>query len=201
MYLPPTLTRLIELFSKLPSIGPRTAQRLAFHILMAPQEQAEQLSRAIIEARGRVRFCRTCNNITEDEICGICRDERRDRSIICVVEEPQDLLAIERSGGFKGVYHVLLGAISPLEGIGPDDLKMDGLLARLNGEEIKEVLIATNPNTEGETTSLYITKFLKPRGIRLTRLARGIPVGGDLESTDGATLTTAFEGRREIIIN
>lgn len=198
MYLPTSLKRLIEALTRLPAIGPKSAHRLAFHILKTPRQEVEWLSRAIIEAKERVHFCKVCNNITEDEVCRICQDQRRDRSIICVVEEPRDLIAMEKSGGFKGVYHVLLGAIAPLEGVGPDDLKIEGLLRRLDGGGVREVLIATNPNTAGEATSLYLAKLIRPLRIKLTRLARGIPVGGSLEYTDEVTLTKAFEGRREI---
>lgn len=199
MYLPPTLTRLIEALTRLPTIGPKTAQRLAFHILTkAGADEVKSLADALIEVKERIHLCKICNNITEEEVCQICRDERRDRSIICVVEESRDLIAMERSGRFKGVYHVLLGAISPLEGVGPDDLKIDQLLRRLNSGQVKEVLIATNANLEGEATSLYLAKKIKPLGIRLTHLAYGLAVGGNLEYTDEVTLAKAFEGRREI---
>lgn len=199
MYLPPALTRLIEALTKLPTIGPKTAQRLAFHIMKAvPRLEVERLAKALIEVKERIHFCKICNNITEDEVCRICRDEKRDRSIICVVEEARDLIAMEKAGKFRGVYHVLLGAISPLEGVGPNDLKIDQLLRRLNSDKVREVLIATNANVEGEATSLYLAKLIKPLGVRLTRLARGIPVGGNLEYTDEVTLTKALEGRIEI---
>lgn len=198
-YLPPTLTRLIEALIRLPSIGPKTAQRLAFHIVKAvPFKEVEELARSLIEVKTRIHFCKICNNITEEEVCQICKDESRDRSIVCVVEEASDLIAIEKAGRFRGVYHVLQGAISPLNGIGPNDLKIEQLIRRLDSGKIKEVVIATNADVEGDATTLYLADLIKPLGVRLTRLAHGIPAGGSLEYTDEVTLGRALEERREI---
>jgi recombination protein RecR len=190
------VARLIEEFNKLPGIGPKTAQRLTFHLLRMPAEEARGLAEAIVEVKERIGFCSTCFNITESDPCWICRGAR-DRSMICVVEEPLDVLALERTGHYKGLYHVLHGAISPMEGIGPEELRIRELLGRL-GEGVQEVILATNPNLEGEATAMYLTKLLSPLGPRVTRLARGLPVGGDLEYADEVTLTRALEGRREL---
>ena len=190
------VARLIEEFNKLPGIGPKTAQRLTFYLLRMPNEEARALADAIVEVKERIGFCSTCFNITESDPCWICRGAR-DRAAICVVEEPLDVLAIERTGAFKGLYHVLHGAISPMEGIGPEELRIHELLGRL-GDGVSEVILATNPNLEGEATAMYITKLLSPLGVRVTRLARGLPVGGDLEYADEVTLTRALEGRREL---
>lgn len=196
---PRSVTRLIEEFHRLPGIGPKTAQRLTFFLLRAPKDQAESLAEAITELKARIVTCSICANIAEQNPCAICRDESRDRSIVCVVEEPLDVLAIERTREYRGLYHVLHGAISPVEGIGPDELKIQELLMRVQSDSVvKEIVLATNPNLEGEATAMYIERLIKPSGIRLTRLARGLPVGGDLEYADEVTLTRALEGRREV---
>ena len=192
------VSRLIDEFSRLPGIGPKTASRLTFYLLRAPREQALALADALRELKERTVFCSICFNTTETSPCPICRDEGRDRSIICVVEEPLDVLAIERTREYKGLYHVLHGAISPVEGIGPDELKIHELLERLKVEPIKEVLLASNPNLEGEATAMYLARLIAPLGLHVTRLARGLPVGGDLEYADEVTLTQALEGRREM---
>lgn len=195
---PLSVTRLIDEFHRLPGIGPKTAQRLTFYLLRAPKAQVEQLAEAIRDLREKITTCSICQNIAESNPCSICADESRDHSIICVVEEPLDLVAIERTREYKGLYHVLHGAISPVEGIGPEDLRIKELLDRLRDGRVQEVLLATNPNLEGEATAMYIERLVKPLGIRLTRLARGLPVGGDLEYADEVTLTRALEGRREV---
>jgi recombination protein RecR len=192
------VAKLIDEFSRLPGIGPKTASRLTFYLLRTPKEQALALADALRELKEQTVFCSTCFNIAEASPCPICRDESRDRSIICVVEEPLDVLAIERTREYKGLYHVLHGAISPVEGIGPDKLKIHELLERLKVEPVKEVLLATNPNLEGEATAMYLARLIAPLGLRVTRLARGLPVGGDLEYADEVTLTRALEGRREM---
>lgn len=195
---PRSVTRLIEEFHRLPGIGPKTAQRLTFYLLRAPKVQVEQLAESIMDLRTRITTCSICCNISEADPCDICRDDSRDHSQICVVEEPLDMVALERTRQYKGVYHVLHGAISPVEGIGPEELRIRELLKRLGGDHVKEVLLATNPNIEGEATAMYIERLVKPLGIRLTRLARGLPVGGDLEYADEVTLTRALEGRSEM---
>ncbi len=195
---PASVTRLIEAFAQLPGIGPKTASRLTFYLLRRPPEQAEALADALRELKQKTLFCSICFNITEEDPCPVCRDESRDRSIICVVEEPLDVLAIERTGEYRGLYHVLHGAISPVEGIGPDELRINELLARLRAEPVQEVLLATNPNLEGEATAMYLARLLEPLGVRVTRLARGLPVGGDLEYADSVTLGRALQGRREM---
>jgi recombination protein RecR len=195
---PRPVTRLIEEFHRLPGIGPKTAQRLTFYLLRAPKEQVEQLADSIRDMRTRITTCSVCCNISEDNPCDICRDDSRDHSEICVVEEPLDMVALERTRQYRGVYHVLNGAISPVEGIGPEDLRIRELLSRLRNEHVSEVLLATNPNIEGEATAMYLERLIKPLGIRLTRLARGLPVGGDLEYADEVTLTRALEGRSEV---
>jgi recombination protein RecR len=196
---PRSVTRLIEEFHRLPGIGPKTAQRLTFYLLRAPKEQAESLAEALAELKQRIVTCSVCANIAEENPCAICRDDSRDRSIVCVVEEPLDVLAIERTREYRGLYHVLHGAISPVEGIGPDELKIQELLTRIQRNPgIKEIVMATNPNLEGEATAMYLERLIKPLGMRLTRLARGLPVGGDLEYADEVTLTRALEGRREV---
>jgi recombination protein RecR len=195
---PEPVTRLIEAFAQLPGIGPKTASRLTFYLLRRPAEQSEVLADALRDLKQKIVFCSTCFNITEASPCAICRDEGRDRSIICVVEEPLDVVAIDRTGGYRGLYHVLHGAISPVEGIGPDELRIDELLTRLKAEPVQEVLLATNPNLEGEATGMYLARLLQPLGVRVTRLARGLPVGGDLEYADAVTLGRALEGRSEI---
>jgi recombination protein RecR len=195
---PEPVTRLIEAFAQLPGIGPKTASRLTFYLLRRPAEQAEALAGALRDLKQKTVFCSTCYNITEASPCPVCRDEGRDRSVICVVEEPLDVLAIDRTGEYRGLYHVLHGAISPVEGIGPDELRINELLARLKKEPAQEVLLATNPNLEGEATAMYVARLLQPLGVRVTRLARGLPVGGDLEYADAVTLGRALQGRREM---
>jgi len=192
------LARLIEELSKMPTVGPKTAQRLAFYILGMPPEDAARLSQAILDAKARIRHCSICFHLTDVDPCAICSAPNRSAEVICVVEDPRDVLAMERTREFKGRYHVLHGAISPLDGIGPDDLKIAELLHRVKGGEVKEVIVATNPRVEGEATAIYLAGILKPLGIKVTRLAHGLPVGGDLEYADEVTLARALEGRREI---
>jgi len=196
---PRSLNRLINELGKLPGIGGKTAQRLAFHVLSLSDREAEALASAITEAKQTLHYCSVCGNLTDREVCGICSDETRDRSAICVVETPQDVMAMERIREFRGTYHVLHGAISPAEGVGPSDINLKSLIERLqSSDEVKEVIIATNPNIEGEATAMYIARLLKPAGIKVTRIAHGIPVGGDLEYADEVTLLKAMEGRREL---
>jgi recombination protein RecR len=192
------LARLIDEFHKLPGIGPKSAQRLAYYLLRMPTVDAQALAAAILEVKERVTLCSICQNVTEVDPCRVCSDDRRDRTIICVVEEPLDILALERSRSYQGLYHVLHGAISPMEGIGPEDLKVTELLQRMRSDEVTEIILATNPNLEGEATAMYLTRLLKPLGVRVTRLARGLPVGGDLEYADDVTLARALEGRQEM---
>ncbi|MCL5110965.1 MAG: recombination mediator RecR [Chloroflexi bacterium] len=192
------VVRLIEELSKLPGIGPKTAQRLTFFLLRSPGEQARDLAQAIIEVKEKIGFCSTCFNITESDPCRICADPARDPSVICVVEEPLDILALERTRSFKGLYHVLHGAISPMDGIGPEDLRIRELLTRLQRDTVKEVILAVNPNLEGEATGMYLSRLIAPLGVKVTRLARGLPVGGDLEYADEVTLTRALEGRQPV---
>jgi len=196
-YTPP-VQALIDELGRLPGIGPKSAQRLAFHLLKTSADEARRLADAIIEAKARVRFCARCFNVADAELCPICADERRERGVLCVVEESRDIVAIERTGEYRGRYHVLLGAINPLEGVGPEQLKVRELLVRLEPEEIAEVIVCTNPNTEGEVTAMYLARLLKPLGVRITRIASGLPVGGDLEYADELTLGRALEGRREL---
>lgn len=191
-----SIDRLIEEFSKLPGIGRKTAMRLAFYILKEDKTEAERLAQALVDVKERVKYCSICFNITESDPCFVCQDEKRDKSIICVVEEANDVLALEKTGEYKGLYHVLGGALSPLDGIGPDNLRAKELLLRLK-EGVNEVILATNPNVEGEATAIYLSKLIKPLGIKVTRIARGLPVGGDLEYADQVTLMRALEGRRE----
>jgi recombination protein RecR len=195
---PVSMKALIEEFSKMPGIGPKSAQRLAFYVLRSGMHDAKALAGAIIKVKESVRFCKVCNNLSDEETCEICRSPSRNKSVLCVVEEPNDIVIIERSGNFSGLYHVLLGSLSPLDGIGPSDLKIEELVSRVRKERFKEIIIATDFNTEGEATALYIQKALKGCGARITRVAYGIPVGGDLEYADQATIIKAFEGRREI---
>ena len=197
MSLPDPLTRLIEELQRLPGIGPKGAQRLAFHILKSPREQAERLVDAVREVKERVTYCSVCNNITDVDPCAFCSSDARDARMICVVEEPQNVAAIEKTREFKGLYHVLMGALSPLQGIGPDDLKIKGLLGRVN-EGVHEVILATNPNVEGEATAIYLARLLKPLGVKVTRIAMGVPVGSDLEYADEVTMHKSMEGRREV---
>jgi recombination protein RecR len=197
MSLPDPLVRLIEELQRLPGIGPKGAQRLAFHILKTPREQADRLADAVREVKERVTYCSICNNITDADPCAICRSDARDRHVICVVEEPQNVSGVEKTREFKGLYHVLMGALSPLQGIGPDDLKIKGLLGRIN-DGVNEVILATNPNVEGEATAIYLARLLKPLGVKVTRIAMGVPVGSDLEYADEITMHKAMEGRREV---
>jgi recombination protein RecR len=189
---------LIDELGRLPGIGPKSAQRIAFHLLKVDSTDAERLARAITEVKARVHFCRLCWNVAEGDICRICKDARRDATLVCVVEEPRDLVAMEKTREFRGRYHVLGGAISPIEGVGPDDLHIRELLGRIQPDGIREVILATNPNVEGEATAMYLARLLSPLGVRVTRLASGLPVGGDLEYADEVTLGRAFAGRREM---
>jgi recombination protein RecR len=189
---------LIDELGRLPGVGPKSAQRIAFYLLKTPPEDAKRLASAIVEAKDRVSWCRRCYNLAEGELCTFCRDERRVPHLVCVVEEPRDIVAIERTNEFRGRYHVLQGAISPIEGIGPEQLRVKELLARIPDEEIAEVILATNPNIEGEATAMYLARLLKPMGLKVTRIASGLPVGGDLEYADEVTLGRALEGRREV---
>ena len=189
---------LIDELGRLPGIGPKSAQRIAFHLLKVTDDDAQRLAAAITEAKAKVRFCERCWNVAEGPLCPICADDRRDSSVLCVVEESRDIVALERTGEFRGRYHVLLGAMNPLEGIGPEHLKMKELLARLDPEGVTEVIVCTNPNTEGEVTALYIARMLRTLGVKVTRIASGLPVGGDLEYADELTLGRALEGRREM---
>ena len=195
---PEPLVRLIEEFKKLPGIGAKSAQRLAFHILRTPRDETERLCDALRDVKERVTYCSVCNNITDVNPCGICTDDSRDRRVICVVEEPQNVGAVEKTRGFRGLYHVLMGALSPLQGVGPDDLRIKGLLDRVAGGSLEEVILATNPTVEGEATAIYLARLLKPLGLRVTRIATGIPVGSDLEYADEVTMGKAMEGRREV---
>ena len=192
-----TIEKLIEEFSKFPGIGKKTAQRMAFYILKNKKEAAEALAQALLDMKEKVHYCSICFNMTEEDPCNICKDEKRERSIICVVEEANDVVALEKTNQYKGLFHVLGGVLSPLDGIGPDELKIKELLFRLKGKKVKEVILATNPNTEGEATAIYIAKLIKPLGIKVTRIARGLPAGGDLEYADQVTLANAIEGRIE----
>ncbi len=189
---------LIDELGRLPGIGPKSAQRIAFYLLRVPKEDAMRLAKAIVEAKERVTFCQRCFNVSVGELCGICSDDRRDHGLLCVVEEPRDIVAVERTGEFRGRYHVLGGAISPIEGVGPDQLRVKELLARLEPEEVTEVILCTNPNIEGEATAMYLGRLLGPLGLKVTRIASGLPVGGDLEYADELTLGRALEGRREV---
>jgi recombination protein RecR len=196
--LPEPLARLVEQLQKLPGIGAKGAQRLAFHILKTPRDDAERLCDAIRDVKEQVTYCSTCNNITAIDPCMYCSNDERDRKIICVIEEPQNVMVVEKTREFRGLYHVLMGALSPLHGVGPDDLKIKGLLHRVANGGVEEVIIATSPTVEGEATALYLARLLKPLGVRVTRIAMGIPVGSDLEYADEVTMTRAMEGRRDI---
>jgi recombination protein RecR len=196
--LPEPLARLVEQLQKLPGIGAKSAQRLAFHILRHPRDEAEQLCTAIRDVKERVTYCSTCNNITDADPCGFCTSATRDQKVICVVEEPQNVAVVEKTREFRGLYHVLMGALSPLQGVGPDELKIKGLLSRVGAGGVEEVILATNPTVEGEATALYLARLLKPLGVRVTRIAMGIPVGSDLEYADEVTMTRAMEGRRDL---
>ncbi|HMF94570.1 MAG TPA: recombination mediator RecR [Vicinamibacterales bacterium] len=197
MSLPDPLLRLIEELQRLPGIGPKGAQRLAFHILKTPREQTDHLVDALRDVKERVTYCSICNNITDIDPCAFCSNTSRDPRVICVVEEPQNVAAIEKTREFKGMYHVLMGALSPLQGVGPDDLKIKGLLARVSSG-VTEIILATNPNVEGEATAIYLARLLKPLGVKVTRIAMGVPVGSDLEYADEVTMHKAMEGRREV---
>lgn len=190
------LSSLVEQFERIPGIGHKSAQRMAFYVLNMPEQDAQKFADSIVNARKRIHYCKKCCNLTEDELCGICANEARDQTLVCVVEDPRDVMAIERTHEFKGTYHVLHGAISPMSGIGPDQLTIKELLNRLEG--VQEVIMATNPTVEGEATAMYLSRLLKPMGIRTTRLAYGVPVGADLEYADEVTLSRAMEGRRDI---
>jgi recombination protein RecR len=189
---------LIDELGRMPGVGPKSAQRIAFHLLKLPNDDVARLVKAITEAKAKVRFCSRCWNVADAELCPICQDDRRDSSTICVVEESRDIVAIEKTGEFRGRYHVLLGAMNPLEGVGPEQLKMKELFARIEPEDVQEVILCTNPNTEGEVTAMYIARMMKPFGVRVTRIASGLPVGGDLEYADELTLGRALEGRRDV---
>jgi recombination protein RecR len=196
-YTPPVQV-LIDELGRLPGIGPKSAQRIAFHLLKVPADDVARLAHAISDAKARVRFCERCFNVSEGSLCPICSDDGRDSSIICVVEESRDIVAVEKTGEFRGRYHVLLGAMSPLEGIGPEQLKIRELVARIEPEGVEEIILCTNPNTEGEVTAMYLARLLKPIGLKVTRIASGLPVGGDLEYADELTLGRALEGRRSV---
>jgi len=197
-YYAASLENLIERLCGLPGIGPKSAQRIAFYLLSIPREEAVELAKAIVDVKDKVRYCNICYNISEGEVCSICLDPRRDESLICVVEEPRDVIAIERSGVFRGKYHVLGGAISPIDGIGPDELRFTELMGRVGDGTVTEIIVATNPNAEGEATALYLAQLVRPISIKVTRIARGLPVGGDLEYADEITLGRALDGRTEL---
>lgn len=198
MYYPEAIAKLIDAFTRLPGIGPKTAGRLAFHVLRMKEEDVTNFAKALVNVKRNLHYCSICCNITDIDPCRICQDKGRDPSIICVLQEPKDLVAIERTKEFRGYYHVLHGAISPMEGIGPDEIYVAELLKRLGDEQVQELIMATNPNIEGEATAMYISRLVKPFGIKVTRIAHGLPVGGDLEYADEVTLTKAMEGRREL---
>lgn len=189
---------MVEEFEKLPGIGHKTAQRLAFHVLDLPNEKVAKLAEAITEAKEKTKYCSICSNLTDIDPCIFCREGHRDASLICVVEDPRDVMAMEKTKEFNGLYHVLHGAISPMDGIGPEDIKIKELLSRINSDVTREIILATNPNVEGEATAMYLSKLLKPLGLKITRIAHGIPIGGDLEYADEVTLAKALEGRREV---
>jgi recombination protein RecR len=191
------LEALIEEFKKLPGIGTKSAQRLAFHIIRTSSKDAEKLAQAILQLKESIRYCSVCNNITDVDPCRYCTDPSRDHSLLCVLEEPHNLVSIEKTREYRGLYHILLGVLSPLQGVGPDQLKIKGLMDRLRQGEVKEIILATNPNVEGEATALYLSKLIKPLGVRVTRIAMGVPVGGDLDYTDEVTVSKALEGRRD----
>lgn len=195
---PEPIARLIEAFHRLPGIGPKSAQRLAYHVLRIPQQEAEAFAAAVLDVKQRIRLCSQCMNITEQDPCRLCSDARRDAAVICVVEQPLDVAAIERSGGYRGRYHVLHGVLNPMDGVGPEDIKVRELLGRLGDGSVTEVIMATNPSLEGEATAMYLGRLIGPLGVRVTRLARGLPSGADLEYTDDLTLSRALEGRQEI---
>jgi len=196
----PVVQALIDEFGRLPGIGPKSAQRIVFHVLKLPVDDAKRLARAIVDAKERVQFCERCFNVADGPLCPVCSDDRRDTHTVCVVEEPRDVVAVERTGEFKGRYHVLMGALNPLDGVGPEHLKVRELITRIGDEDIEEIILCTNPNAEGEVTALYLARLIAPLGIRVTRLASGLPVGGDLEYTDELTLGRALEGRRDVTV-
>jgi len=198
MHYPAPISRLIDSFMKLPGIGPKTAARLAFHVLDMKEEDVMNFAKALVDVKRELTYCSICGHITDTDPCYICQDKTRDRSMICVVEESKDVIAMEKMREYKGLYHVLQGAISPMEGIGPEDINISSLLTRLKDEEVQELILATNPNIEGESTAMYISRLIKPIGIKTTRLAHGLPVGGDLEYADEVTLSKAISGRTEI---
>lgn len=198
MYYAEPIARLIEELTKLPGIGPKTAQRLAFHILHMDKQVVQNIATSLMDARDKVKYCSVCCNLTDQDPCKICSNTDRDGSAICVVQEPRDVVAMEKTREFKGLYHVLQGALNPMEGIGIEDIRVKELVARLGDGKVKEVILCTNPNTEGETTAMYIARYIKPLGVKVTRIARGLPMGGDLEYADEVTLAKALEGRREI---
>ncbi|MDF2716291.1 MAG: recR [Paenibacillus sp.] len=198
MFYPEPIAKLIDAFSRLPGVGPKTAGRLAFHVLRMKEDDVLDFAKSLVSVKRNLHYCSVCCNITDVDPCRICQDKTRDGSVICVVQEPKDLVAMERMKEFHGYYHVLHGAISPMEGIGPDEIRIAELLRRLSDEKVQELILATNPNVEGETTTMYISKLVKPFGLRVTRIAHGLPVGGDLEYADEVTLSKAMEGRREL---
>ncbi|MCZ8514603.1 recombination mediator RecR [Paenibacillus filicis] len=198
MFYPEPLAKLIDSFSRLPGIGPKTAGRLAFHVLRMKEDDVMDFAKALVNVKRNLHYCSVCCNITDTDPCRICQDKSRDASIICVVQEPKDLVAMERTKEFNGYYHVLHGAISPMEGIGPDEIRIADLLKRLSDEQVQELILATNPNIEGEATAMYLSRLVRPFGLKVTRIAHGLPVGGDLEYADEVTLTKALEGRREL---
>jgi len=198
LFYPEPIAKLIDSFSRLPGIGPKTAARLAFHVLRMKEEDTIDFAKALVNVKRQLTYCSVCCNITDADPCRICSDKTRDVSVICVVQEPKDLVAMERTREFGGLYHVLHGAISPMDGIGPDDIKIAELLRRLSDERVQELILATNPNIEGEATAMYLSRLVKPFGIKVTRIAHGLPVGGDLEYADEVTLSKALEGRREL---
>jgi recombination protein RecR len=198
LYYPEPIARLIDSFSKLPGIGPKTASRLAFHVLRMKEEDVINFAKALVDVKRNLTYCSICCNITDTDPCRVCSDQTRDRSMICVVQEAKDVIAMERTKEFHGMYHVLHGAISPMEGIGPDDIKVAELLKRLADDEVQELILAMNPNIEGEATAMYLSRLVKPFHLKVTRIAHGLPVGGDLEYADEVTLTKALEGRREL---
>jgi recombination protein RecR len=198
LFYPEPISKLIDAFSRLPGVGPKTAGRLAFHVLRMKEEDVIDFAKALVNVKRNLHYCSVCCNITDTDPCRICQDKSRDASIICVVQEPKDLVAMERTREFQGYYHVLHGAISPMEGIGPDEIRIADLLKRLSDERVQELILATNPNIEGEATAMYLSRLVRPFGLKVTRIAHGLPVGGDLEYADEVTLTKALEGRREL---
>lgn len=198
VYYPEPISKLIDSFTKLPGIGPKTAVRLAFFVLNMKEDDVLDFAQALISAKRELTYCDVCGNITDQERCSICQDQSRDQSVICVVQDPKDVIAMEKMREFNGQYHILNGAISPIDGIGPEDINVPSLLDRLKDEQVKELILATNPNVEGEATAMYISRLIKPSGIKITRIAHGLPMGGDLEYADEVTLSKALEGRREI---